>query len=94
MLLLSRILLLAATLAMTLIAGFFYAYGSSVLVGLDALAPAEAVKAMQAINARVRNWMFAPSFFCALGLTALAAITFAFVRRWMVCAWVTTALAL
>ena len=49
---------------------------------------------MQAINARVRNWMLAPSFFGSLGLTALAAITFASVRRWMVCAWVTTAFAL
>jgi uncharacterized membrane protein len=94
MLLLPRILLLAATLAMALISGFFYAYGSSVLLGLDELTPAEAVKTMQAINARVRNWMFAPSFFGALGLTAFAAVSFALVRRWTVCAWVTIALAL
>lgn len=53
MLLASRLMLLLATIAMALIAGFFYAYGCSVLLGLDELPPGDAVRAMQAINARV-----------------------------------------
>jgi uncharacterized membrane protein len=74
-------------------AGFFYAYGSSVLLGLDELPPSESVRAMQAINARVRNWMFAPSFFGSLGLTALALAGFAMMCRWKV-AWIAAALIL
>jgi hypothetical protein len=49
---------------------------------------------MQAINARVRNWMFAPSFFGSPALPALALAAFAFLRRWAVCPWVGAALAL
>lgn len=45
------------------IAGFFYAYTSSVMRGLDAVAPAHAIAAMQGINAMVRNAVFAPVFF-------------------------------
>jgi len=45
------------------IAGFFYAYTSSVMRGLDAIPAAHAIVAMQGINATVRNWVFAPAFF-------------------------------
>ncbi|HEV2507529.1 MAG TPA: anthrone oxygenase family protein [Mesorhizobium sp.] len=45
------------------IAGFFYAYASSVMRGLDAVPPAHAIVAMQGINAMVRNAVFAPAFF-------------------------------
>lgn len=45
------------------IAGFFYAYTSTVMRGLDAAPPEVAVPAMQAINANVRNAVFAPGFF-------------------------------
>lgn len=45
------------------IAGFFYAYTSSVMRGLDAVAPEHAIVAMQGINATVRNMVFAPAFF-------------------------------
>jgi uncharacterized membrane protein len=45
------------------IAGFFYAYTSSVMRGLDVIPAAQAIVAMQGINATVRNWVFAPAFF-------------------------------
>lgn len=56
--------LMGLTLILTgAIAGFFYAYTSSVMRGLDAIPAAHAIVAMQGINATVRNWMFAPAFF-------------------------------
>jgi uncharacterized membrane protein len=56
--------LMALTLILTgAIAGFFYAYTSSVMRGLDAIPAAHAIVAMQGINATVRNWVFAPAFF-------------------------------
>lgn len=55
---------LAVTLLLTgAIAGFFYAYSSSVMPGLDAIGPVEAIAAMQGINEAVRNPAFALSFF-------------------------------
>jgi uncharacterized membrane protein len=94
MLLLARTSLLASVAATALIAGFFYAYGSSVLPGLDELPRGDAVRSMQAINGRVRNWMFAPSFFGSLALPAGAFAAFAYERRWSVCAWLALGLAL
>lgn len=79
-----RLLLMCAILLMGLISGFFYAYGSTVLAGFDALPPSDAVRAMQAINAQARNWMFAPSFFGALIVSAMALVYFAGVRHWPV----------
>jgi uncharacterized membrane protein len=55
------------------IAGFFYAYSVSVLWGLDAGDPATAIRAMQAINATVRNLAFAPSFFGTPVVAVIAA---------------------
>ncbi len=49
-----------------LIAGFFYAYACSVMVGLADTDDRTFIAAMQAINANVRNAGFAPSFFGAL----------------------------
>lgn len=61
----------ACTLLLTgAIAGFFYAYSSSVMFGLDAVDPRQAIVAMQGINARVRNAVFFPAFF----LTPVAAL--------------------
>lgn len=57
--------LFAATLALGLIAGFFYTYEVSVMRGFARLTDAEFVSAMQAVNATIRNWAFAPSFFGA-----------------------------
>lgn len=66
--------LASAALAMGLIAGFFYAYACSVMIGLAHVDDRTFISAMQWINATVRNQWFAPSFFGALELTALAAL--------------------
>jgi uncharacterized membrane protein len=69
-------LLLAASLAMALIAGFFYAYDCSVMLGLARLDAEGFVRAMQAINATVRNPYFAFSFFGALALSSTTALLY------------------
>lgn len=43
--------------------GFFYAWVCSTIWGLDAADPRIAIAAMQAMNASVRNAVFAPAFF-------------------------------
>jgi uncharacterized membrane protein len=55
--------------------GFFYAWVCSTMWGLDQADPRVAIKAMQAMNASVRNAVFFPAFFLTpvvLGLTAAA----------------------
>jgi hypothetical protein len=52
-----------ATLTTGLISGFFYAYACSVTLGLALLPDGQYVEAMQAINATVRNGLFAFGFF-------------------------------
>lgn len=57
--------------------GFFFAWVCSTMWGLDAADPNVAIAAMQAMNASVRNWVFAPAFFgtpVLLTFTALAAM--------------------
>ena len=59
--------------------GFFFAWVCSTMWGLDAADPNTAIAAMQAMNASVRNWVFAPAFFgtpVLLMFTALAALRF------------------
>ena len=54
--------------------GFFYAWVCSTMWGLDSADPNVAISAMQAMNASVRNLVFAPAFFgtpLALMATAL-----------------------
>lgn len=70
----SRTVLVAATVLMGLIAGFFYAYACSVMIGLKQVDDRTFIVAMQEINASVRNAWFAPSFFGALIVTGVAAI--------------------
>jgi len=60
------ITLTLATLTTGLIAGFFYAYACSVTLGLALLPDEQYIEAMQAINATVRNGLFAFSFFGAV----------------------------
>ena len=55
-----------ATLTTGLISGFFYAYACSVTLGLALLPDEQYIEAMQAINATVRNGVFAFSFFGAV----------------------------
>ena len=57
--------------------GFFFAWVSSTMWGLDAADPNISIAAMQAMNASVRNWVFAPAFFgtpVLLMITALVAL--------------------
>lgn len=64
--------LVGATLTTGLISGFFYAYACSVALGLGLLPDDQYVAAMQAINATVRNGVFAFSFFGAAVFLLLA----------------------
>ena len=64
-----------AVLTTGLISGFFYAYACSVTLGLALLPDGQYVEAMQAINATVRNGVFAFSFFgAALSLLLALAV--------------------
>lgn len=56
--------------------GFFYAWICSTLWGLDTLPPAEAIAAMNAMNASVRNGVFAPAFFGTPLVAALTALAY------------------
>lgn len=58
--------LVAAALTTGIMSGFFYAYSSSVTLGLGRLPDAQYVAAMQEINASVRNGLFAFGFFGAV----------------------------
>ena len=64
---------LVSLLLSAAIFGFFYAWVCSTMWGLDTADPRVAIKAMQAMNASVRNGVFAPAFFgtpVALALSA------------------------
>lgn len=73
-------LILASTLALGLIAGFFYTYEVSVMRGFARLSDADFISAMQSVNATIRNWAFAPSFFGAAALALLTALLH--IREW------------
>jgi uncharacterized membrane protein len=59
----ARIAILLALLAFALMGGFFYAYSVSVMPGLDRIEPVAAIRAMQGINAAVRNPVFFVTYF-------------------------------
>jgi uncharacterized membrane protein len=88
-----RLLLGTATVLMGLIAGFFYAYACSVMVGLARVDDGTFITTMQGINATVRNAAFAPSFFGALAVTGIAALV-AYRHRSAGRAWILGAFAL
>jgi uncharacterized membrane protein len=73
--------LIVSALLMAAISGFFYAYAVSVMRGLDVLEPDVAIRAMQGINATVRNMLFAPAFFGTLAMTLITALLFVLHRR-------------
>jgi uncharacterized membrane protein len=54
--------------------GFFYAWICSTMWGLDAVDPAVAITAMNAMNASVRNGVFAPVFFGTVVVLAAASV--------------------
>lgn len=93
-LLAARATLGLATVLMGLIAGFFYAYACSVMIGLANADDRTFVVAMQAINASVRNAWFAPSFFGSLVVTALAAALAGWTGNRRVLAWTLAGLVL
>lgn len=69
----TRFLILLSLLLSAAIFGFFCAWVCSTMWGLDAAEPRIAIQAKQAMNASVRNAVFAPAFFgtpIALGVTA------------------------
>lgn len=65
-------LVLGSMLLSAAIFGFFYAWVCSTMWGLDAADPRVAIKAMQAMNASVRNGVFSPAFF---GTPVVLAVT-------------------
>jgi uncharacterized membrane protein len=85
-----QVLLVASTIATGLMAGFFYAYACSVMVGLGRTDDPTFITSMQWINATVRNAAFAPAFFGALLLPVLASVVALWQRaggaRWVVAA--------
>lgn len=68
------LLALASLLFAGAIFGFFYAWVCSTMWGLDAADPRLAIGAMQAMNASVRNIVFAPAFFGTPAVLAVTAI--------------------
>jgi uncharacterized membrane protein len=64
----------AAALAMGLIAGVFYSYSSSVMLGLARTDDRTFVEVMQRINRAIVNPVFMPVFVGALALPAIAAV--------------------
>jgi uncharacterized membrane protein len=84
------VLLGSATVVTGLMAGFFFAYACSVMVGLARTEDRTFIEAMQWINATVRNAAFGPAFFGALVLTVVAAAVAVARRRpgrmWVVAA--------
>ena len=59
----TRLFCLLSLLLAAALFGFFYAWVCSTMWGLDAADPRIAIAAMQAMNASVRNAVFAPAFF-------------------------------
>ena len=60
--------------------GFFFAWQSSTLRGLDMIDPATAIEAMQAMNASVRNPHFGTVYFGTPIVLTLAAVVMAVLR--------------
>jgi uncharacterized membrane protein len=77
----------AITLLLTgTMAGFFFAYSSSVMLGLDAAGAGHAIPAMQAINLTVRNPVFFVAFFGTPAAALVSAVVFLVARRPMAAA--------
>jgi uncharacterized membrane protein len=68
----SNVILLSATTCLALMAGLFYSYSCSVVLGLKALPDTEYIAAMQSINRAIQNPVFFTGFFGALLLLPIA----------------------
>ena len=65
-------MLIAAIITSGLLAGFFFAYWCSVMIGLRKVSDATFVETMQEINASLPNARFAIPFFAPVVLTAIS----------------------
>jgi len=65
---------LIATIFAAAMFGFFFAWVSSTMWGLDASDPRIAISAMQAMNASVRNMVFGIAFFGTVPILVLTAV--------------------
>lgn len=84
----------AATVAMGLISGLFYAFACAVMLGLARTDDRTLVDVAQKINVAILNPVFGMSFFGALGLTATAAVLSHRLGPGKAFRWVVTALGL
>ncbi|MBS2539876.1 DUF1772 domain-containing protein [Catenulispora sp. NF23] len=84
--------LAAATVVTGLIAGVYYAFACSVMLGLGASSDRTFIEAMQNINKKIENPVFFLTFFGALILAAWALRTFRHDRRLRL--WIAAGLAL
>ena len=85
-------ILAAATVVTGLVAGVYYAFACSVMLGLGASGDRTFIEAMQNINKKIENPVFFLAFFGALVLPAWALRTFRHDRRLRV--WIAAGLAL
>ena len=90
----TRILPLVSLLLAAAIFGFFYAWVCSTMWGLDAADPEIAIKAMQAMNASVRNAVFFPAFFLTPVFLALTAAVLARAQQEQAGLWFASAAAI
>lgn len=72
----TTVFLMTATVLAALIAGLFYAYSCSVVLGLGKLSDSEYLKAMQSINREILNPVFFASFIGTAILLPVAAFLF------------------
>lgn len=84
---------ISAVVLFGLMAGFFYAFSVTVMGGLDRVAAATAIEAMNGINAAVRNPVFFVTFF-GPPLVAVVAAASAMIRRDQPAGWILGAAAL
>ncbi|WP_371778165.1 anthrone oxygenase family protein [Streptosporangium subroseum] len=88
------VVLVAATVTVGLMAGLFYAYASSVMIGLGRASDRTFVEAMQRINTAILNGWFFTCFLGALALTILAAVLHLSEDRRSVLPWILAAVVL
>lgn len=72
----TTVFLITATVLTALIAGLFYAYSCSVVLGLGKLSDSEYLRAMQSINREILNPVFFVSFIGAAILLPVTAFLF------------------
>lgn len=86
--------LIAATITMGMMAGFFATFAYSVMLGLSRADDRTFVTAMQRINEVIPNGWFAIGFIGAVAFTVLAAALHAGSGQWALLPWIGAALVL